>query len=82
MREIGRGQQQHDDLGTDLSIGADLYARAAANIHISPDTIAMTPAFSRVQPLSQTPEAKNSMVMKIEKEQRRYNTVIRRHAFG
>mmetsp|Transcript_33787 Transcript_33787/g.71037 ORF Transcript_33787/g.71037 Transcript_33787/m.71037 type:complete len:93 (+) Transcript_33787:344-622(+) len=82
MRVMGKGQQQHDDFGTDLSMGADLTVRPAAKTHRNPETIAWTPDCSMVQPFSQTPEAKNSMVMNIQNAQRVYSAAIRFHAFG
>mmetsp|Transcript_4373 Transcript_4373/g.8103 ORF Transcript_4373/g.8103 Transcript_4373/m.8103 type:complete len:108 (-) Transcript_4373:1395-1718(-) len=55
---------------------------AAAIMKKKPDTMERIPAFSIAHPFSQTPEAKNIMVMNMENEQRRYNTVMRFHAFG
>ena len=79
---MGRGQQQQDDLGTELSIGVDLKDAVAAKSHMKPARIAKMPAFSIVQPFSQTPDAKKTIVRNIQKLHIAYRTVMRFQAFG
>jgi len=49
---------------------------------MNPDTIDIIPAFSMVQPASQTSEAKNTIVKNMHREQKPYIIVMRFHAFG
>ena len=46
---------------------------------MKPAAIAKPPAFSIVHPFEQTPDAKNTMVKNIQKDEIRYKTPMRRH---